>query len=262
MDAALLLEYGWVLIILVGLEGILAADNAVVMAVMVKHLPPEQRKKALFYGLFGAFVFRFAALFLIAFLIDVWQVQALGAAYLLYISISHIVKQFRTSRNKLAEAEKAKESVKGSGFWMTVLKVEMADIAFAIDSMLAAVALALTLPEVGAFDIAGIDGGQFIVIFIGGLIGLIIMRFAAHWFVRLLGKYPLLETTAFLIVGWVGVKLVVLTLGHPNLQIIDTHFPHSTPWKLVFWSVLLIIAIGGYLLAKKQGNKENTDTSI
>lgn len=50
MDAALLLEYGWVLLVLIGLEGILAADNALVMAVMVKHLPEEQRKKALFYG--------------------------------------------------------------------------------------------------------------------------------------------------------------------------------------------------------------------
>ncbi len=53
MDAALLLEYGWVLLVLIGLEGILAADNALVMAVMVKHLPEEKRKKALFYGLAG-----------------------------------------------------------------------------------------------------------------------------------------------------------------------------------------------------------------
>ncbi|TDL35241.1 hypothetical protein E2R51_05840 [Jeotgalibacillus sp. S-D1] len=258
MDAALLLEYGWVLLILVGLEGILAADNAVVMAVMVKHLPPEQRKKALFYGLFGAFIFRFASLFLIAVLIDVWQVQALGALYLLYISISHIIKQARTSKDELTDAEKAEKETKGSGFWMTVLKVEIADIAFAIDSMLAAVALAITLPAVGAFEIGGIDGAQFIVIFLGGLVGLIIMRFAAHWFVRLLGKYPLLETTAFLIVGWVGVKLAVLTLGHPNLHIIDTHFPHSTTWKLIFWSVLVIIAVGGYILARKRGGGEES----
>lgn len=70
MEASMLLEYGWVLLILVGLEGILAADNAVVMAVMVKHLPKEQQRKALFYGLMGAFVFRFASLFLISFLVD------------------------------------------------------------------------------------------------------------------------------------------------------------------------------------------------
>ncbi len=255
MDAASLLEYGWVLLILIGLEGILAADNAVVMAVMVKHLPPEQRKKALFYGLFGAFIFRFASLFLIAVLIDVWQVQAIGALYLLYISISHVTKQILSKKDESVEAEEAEGKAKGSGFWMTVLKVELADIAFAVDSMLAAVALALTLPAVGAFEIGGIDGGQFIVIFLGGLIGLIIMRFAAHWFVKLLGKYPLLETTAFLIVGWVGVKLAVFTLGHPNVQIIDTHFPHSTEWKIIFWSVLVLIAAGGFILAKKRGQE-------
>ena len=51
MDPSLILPYLWVLVVLVFLEGLLAADNAIVMAVMVKHLPPEQRKKALFYGL-------------------------------------------------------------------------------------------------------------------------------------------------------------------------------------------------------------------
>lgn len=48
MGADLLLEYLWVLVVLVGLEGLLAADNALVLAIMVKHLPEKQRKKALF----------------------------------------------------------------------------------------------------------------------------------------------------------------------------------------------------------------------
>ena len=93
METSLILEYGWVLLVLVGLEGILAADNAVVMAVMVKHLPSEQQKKALFYGLLGAFVFRFASLFMISFLADVWQVQAIGALYLLYICVQGTSKR-------------------------------------------------------------------------------------------------------------------------------------------------------------------------
>lgn len=102
----------------------------------------------------GAFVFRFGALFLISFLANVWQVQALGAAYLLYIAISHIWKHAK------GKDEKEKKEKAGSGFWMTVLKVEIADIAFAIDSMLAAVALAITLPETGWGHIGGIDTGN------------------------------------------------------------------------------------------------------
>lgn len=242
---AIFLEYAWVLLVLIILEGLLAADNAVVMAVMVKHLPREQQKKALFYGLLGAFIFRFAALFLITFLVNIWQVQALGAAYLLFISIKHIWDQ-RKHKEELADTHKVE--TKGSGFWMTVLKVELADIAFAIDSMLAAVAIAVTLPELGDFDIGGINGGQFAVMFFGGVVGLIIMRFAAHKFVQLLAKYPSLETAAFLIVGWVGVKLLVLTLSHPGVGILDEHFPHSTIWKAIFWVVLVIIAAGGYFI--------------
>ena len=68
MDASILLEYGWVLLVLIALEGILAADNAVVMAVMVKHLPKDEQRKALFYGLLGAFVFRFFSLLIISYL--------------------------------------------------------------------------------------------------------------------------------------------------------------------------------------------------
>lgn len=255
MDTAIILEYGWVLLVLVGLEGLLAADNAVVMAVMVKHLPKAQQKKALFYGLLGALVFRFLALFMITFLVNIWQVQALGAAYLLFISIKHIYDS-RKPQETHNDMEDGKEPKKGSSFWMTVLKVELADIAFAIDSMLAAVAIAVTLPYWGTYEIGGINGGQFAVMFIGGVIGLVIMRFAAHKFVQLLEKMPTLETAAFLIVGWVGVKLAVMTLAHPNVAILDEHFPHSTPWKLTFWVVLLGIAVGGYLLGVVQQKKE------
>lgn len=244
MDITILLEYGWVLLVLIGLEGILAADNAVVMAVMVKHLPPADQKKALFYGLFGAFIFRFATLFMISLLADVWQVQALGAMYLLFISVNHLIRR-DTRKEKPASAGK-------SSFWMTVLKVELADIAFAIDSMLAAVALAVTLTPTGWFTLGGIDGGQFTVMFLGGVIGLVIMRFAASWFVKLLKERPTLETAAFLIVGWVGVKLAVFTLAHPEIGVLDQHFPESFAWKFIFWLVLISIAVAGYFLSSKK----------
>ncbi|MDI6927011.1 hypothetical protein QMN62_27180, partial [Escherichia coli] len=79
------------------------------------------------------------------------------------------------------------EEIKASNksFWGTVLKIEFADIAFAIDSMLAALAIAVTLPKVG-IHFGGMDLGQFVVMFLGGMIGVILMRYAATWFVELL----------------------------------------------------------------------------
>ncbi|WP_181347701.1 TerC family protein [Thalassobacillus sp. CUG 92003] len=261
MDAQLLIEYGWVLIVLVGLEGILAADNALVLAIMVKHLPEEKRKKALFYGLFGAFLLRFGSLFVISFLVDVWQVQALGAAYLLFISGKNLYDRWKTSRQTDEEKEKAEAAQVGNGFWATVFKVELADLAFAVDSILAAVALAVTLPETDLPAVGSLDGGQFAVILTGGMIGIIIMRFAANVFVDLLHSRPGLEVAAFVIVGWVGVKLVVTTLAHPNIQVLDEHFAHSTLWKVIFYSVLVLIAVLGWVLSNKKETETDQGTS-
>jgi YkoY family integral membrane protein len=259
LDLGLLLEYGWVLLVLVGLEGLLAADNALVLAIMVKHLPDKERKKALFYGLAGAFVFRFGSLFVISYLVDIWQVQAIGALYLLFIAANHILRKVVFKKTKTEEAlhGSSDQPKKKAGFWLTVFKVEVADIAFAVDSILAAVALAVALPKSGLPKIGGLDGGQFLVVFAGGLIGLIIMRFAASFFVKLLHSRPGLEIAAFFIVGWVGVKLAVITLAHPSLGVISESFAHSAPWKVTFYVVLVLIAVLGWFLSSK--NEEHSE---
>lgn len=258
MEFSVLMEYGWVLLILIGIEGLLAADNALVMAIMVKHLPEKERKRALFYGLAGAFVFRFASLFAISFLVNVWQVQAIGALYLLFIALNHIFRKLVMKKaNERVEAQHPEltPEKKGSGFWTTVFKVELADIAFAVDSILAAVALAVALPKTNLPNVGGMDGGHFWVIFTGGFIGLIIMRFAASFFVNLLQRKPGLEIAAFFIVGWVGVKLSVYTLSHPALAILPQGFASSTAWKITFYSVLVLIAIGGWFLSKDKSEE-------
>jgi YkoY family integral membrane protein len=251
LEISILLEYAWVLLLLIAIEGLLAADNALVLAIMVKHLPEEQRKRALFYGLAGAFVFRFGSLFAISFLVNVWQVQALGALYLLFIAFNHIFRKLVVKKHKDKGEDGSKEKKK-SGFWGTVFKVELADIAFAVDSILAAVALAVTLPNTSLPNIGGLDGGKFLVIFAGGLIGLVIMRFAANYFVTLLQKRPGLEIAAFMIVGWVGVKLSVYTLSHPEVGVLAEGFAKSPAWKITFYVVLLLIAVGGWFLSKEK----------
>lgn len=117
---------------LVLLEGLLSADNALVLAVMVKHLPKEQQRKALFYGILGAYLFRFLAIGLGTFLIGFWEVKALGALYLFYIAYKGLFK---------GGGEEGETKNKGTSFWRTVLLVELMDIAFSIDSVVAAFGL-------------------------------------------------------------------------------------------------------------------------
>ncbi len=248
------LEYAWALLILIGLEGLLSADNALVLAVIAKHLPDEQKKRAINYGIMMAFVFRFAALFAISFIANVWQVQAIGAAYLLYLGLKHIIQARFGKKNEDVHKDTKQESA-GKSFWPTVGKIALADLAFAIDSILAAVALALGLPDSPLGDFGGMDAGQFIVVLLGGIAGLILIKFAATWFVKLLAQRPALETTAYAIVAWVGVKLAVITLAHEDIGVLDPHFPHSTVWTIVFYAVLVAIALIGWFAPSNKPSK-------
>jgi YkoY family integral membrane protein len=239
MDLSLFLEYGWVLVILILLEGLLSADNALVLAIMSKHLPEEQQKKAINIGLLMAFIFRIGAIFIISFLYNVWQVQAIGAAYLIFIALRHLFKRNGEEKEK-----------KGKSYRMTVAQIALADIAFAVDSILAAVALVVDLPDTAMGNIGGMDGAKFIVIVIGAVAGLIVIRFAAGFFVKLLTKRPSLEKAAMLLVGWVGVKLLMHTLAHPSVNVVSQAFVEGAVWKTIFWSVMLLIALGGWFLSK------------
>lgn len=252
MDFTIIAEYAWMFVILIFLEGILAADNACVLGVMVKHLPVQERKRALMYGLAGAFVFRAASLFAISMLIEWWQLQAMGAIYLIFLSLNHVYKSFTYNNGPNSKSVAAE----GLGFWSTVIKVEIADIAFAADSILAAVALAVSLPKTSLPSIGGLDGGHFMIVFTGGFVGLVFMRFAAQWFVNILLRKPGLETAAYLLVGWVGVKLAVYTLSHPGVAWLNAGFSDSVEWKLIFWIGFLLICIGGWFFSKPVNVKE------
>lgn len=251
---SLWLEYAWTLLILIGLEGLLSADNALVIAVIAKHLPEDQKKRAINYGIIIAFAFRFAALFAISFIANVWQVQAIGAAYLLYLGLKHVIQTRLGKENEKIHQDDEKAAA-GKGYWATVGKIALADLAFAIDSILAAVALALGLPDSPLNDFGGMDGGQFIVVVLGGVSGLVLIKYAATWFVKLLEKRPALETTAYAIVAWVGVKLAVITLAHEDIGILDHDFPHSTTWTLIFYGVLVGIAIIGWFASGSKSEK-------
>ena len=157
---------------LIVLEGLLSADNALVMAVMVRPLPKHQRKRALWYGILGAFVFRFIMLVFAIWIIKLWYLRAAGAAYLAYLTIQHF-----WPKHAVKEDERA---AKVAGFWTTVLMVNLMDCAFAIDSVLAAVGLSSNLW----------------IVFTGVVLGIVAVRLAAGEFLRLLERWPSLESVA------------------------------------------------------------------
>ena len=187
---------------LIVLEGLLSADNALVLAVLVRHLPKDQQRRALRYGIIGAFGFRLIAILLSAFLLKFWIFELVGGGYLIYLAARHFLSH--------SEGEGEGVHSKQRGFWATVVSVELADIAFSIDSILAAVALSRGLP-VHLQDIPDPVFGWELwiwVVFLGGVLGIVTMRFVAGYFILLLEKFPALASGAYLLVAWIGFKLI------------------------------------------------------
>src|SRR4051812_26943178 len=95
---------------LVVLEGLLSADNALVLAVMVRHLPKESQKRALRYGIIGAFAFRLIAVVFASALLHYWWIKVVGGLYLLYLALAHL---FASHEEGVSEHR----SKFGNGFW-------------------------------------------------------------------------------------------------------------------------------------------------
>src|SRR5688500_13271852 len=126
--------------LLVVLEGLLSADNALVLAILVLGLPRKQQRQALRYGIIGAFAFRILATLLAMYLLEVRWVKLVGAAYLLYLSWKHFFGPMEQGE-KRGTIKAARPMLGLTAFWATVVKVELTDIVFAVDSILVAVAM-------------------------------------------------------------------------------------------------------------------------
>ena len=186
---------------LVLLEGLLSADNALVLAVMVRHLPKDKQKKALRFGIWGAFIFRAISVIFAYQLIRFWQIKLLGGLYLVYLALKHFIVG-EAEAGDSSESGKSKRF--GDGFWATVINVELADIAFSIDSILAAVAMVEGLSP----KLQNNHNLALAIIYIGGVLGIIMMRLVAGFFLILLNKYQGLASGAYLLVAWIGLKLI------------------------------------------------------
>ena len=199
-----------VVLILVLIEGVLSVDNAAVLATMVMRLPEDQRGKALKYGIFGAYAFRGLCLALAAWLITIWWLEPLGGLYLLWLAGSHF-SQRKSVVDQGVEAVASDENflyrytigLFGS-FWATVVAVEVMDLAFSIDNVVAAIAYVKSYPM----------PSKLVLVCTGVFLGILAMRFAATGFVKLMQRYPFLETCAFIVIAVLGTKLVLSVPRH------------------------------------------------
>ena len=204
------------------LEIVLSIDNAAVLAAMVKELPKEQQKKALTYGIAGAYVFRGLALLFASVLIKLVWLKVAGGLYLMYLA-------YNALSTNVEQGGESKMTIKIpflSALWSTIVAIEMMDLVFSIDNVFAAVAFTPNLWL--------ICGGVFV--------GILAMRFATTKFVKVLEKNPILERVAYWVIGALGLKLVSSYWLHDlNTESIDAVF-----------SILTLLAFIIPLIIKKK----------
>ena len=169
------------------LEIVLSIDNAAVLSTLVGQLPKSQQKKALTWGIIGAYIFRGVALLFASVLIKLIWLKVIGGIYLIYLSIKSLRSQSITNEKKPLKIPLL------NTFWSTVVMVEFMDIIFSIDNIFSAVAFTSNLW----------------IICLGVFIGILAIRFATTKMIELVKQIPIIEKIAFVVIGILGLKLVL-----------------------------------------------------
>ena len=200
-DVALI---AWYILVLVVLEGLLSADNALVLAVMVRHLPKKEQRRVLIYGIWGAVLFRVLALCYRRCCCRSGTARSSGGGYLLYLALAHFRPAPRLIRKNHEQMPRRRTKARGSAAfggqsprsrWRTS---PFPSIRFSQPS---------AWPT--GFPARFGTGGKLFIVFTGGVLGIITMRFVVRYFLILLERFPGLEEGAYYLVAWIGLKLMI-----------------------------------------------------
>ena len=229
-------QWGEVLVLLpllVALEIVLSADNAIALAAIARGLEdPASQRQALNLGLALALVFRLALIVAAQWILNFWPLQLLAAGYLFWLCGSHLIKVLAPTPDEpispadlrpLAELELGPDGISNpgpgalleaaKGLSSVVLTLALTDLAFSLDSVAAAVAVT----------------DRLVLVMAGGVVGVVALRLTAELFIRWLEQYQHLETAGYLAVGFVGFRLLL------RLLVPDFDLPE--------WSLLLLVAV-------------------
>ncbi|MDC0835118.1 hypothetical protein AY599_11970 [Leptolyngbya valderiana BDU 20041] len=201
-----------ILVVLIALEAVLSADNAIALASIASGLEDlKLQRQALNVGLLVAYILRISLIFAATWVIQFWQFEVAGALYLLWLVFSYFSS---------GEAEDdGHQGPQFSSLWQAIPFIALTDLAFSLDSVTTAIAVS----------------DRLWLVIMGGTIGVITLRFMAGLFIRWLKEYAHLEDAGYLTVGLVGLRLLV--------RAIDTDIV-PPQWMLV--STIAIIFVWGF----------------
>jgi YkoY family integral membrane protein len=214
------LKTSLLLLILIGLEAVLSADNAIALAAIAQGLKePRLQQMALNIGLLAAYVLRITLILTATWVVKYWQFELLGAVYLLWLVFNYFTSD--------EDQQQHHHHLGFKSLWQTIPLIAVTDLAFSLDSVTTAIAVA----------------DQTWLIILGGTIGVITLRFLAGLFIKWLDEYTHLEDAGFITVGFVGLRLLL-----------KVAYPQFLPPE---WVMILII-LGMFIWGFSQKNETTT----
>ncbi len=236
-----------IVVTLLLLEAVLSFDNAAILAVMSRKLPPGAgRKRALNYGLLIAYVLRILAILAAVVLASTPWFLTVGGAYLVFLFMKHFLGMAggKPHAHATAPDQSATKGFLGlSPLQSVVLQIGLVDLAFALDQVVAAVAFTKNVEPVTF--LGGLVTYQQALILVAATAGLVSLRVLAPFISRLMDWLPILEHMAFVAVGFVGALLVLEhPLVVPPLHVItDPLEPVKIPVTLGLFAVPIFIKL-------------------
>ncbi|MDB9527696.1 DUF475 domain-containing protein [Oscillatoria sp. CS-180] len=172
--------------VLIALEAVLSADNAIALAAIAQGLQSEkQQQDALNVGLVAAFGLRVLLILTASWVLRFWQFEVAGAVYLLWLVYQHFTSN--------VDEDEHHHGPRFASLWQAIPTIALTDLAFSLDSVTTAIALSRDIW----------------VVLLGGTIGVITLRFMAQLFIRWLEEYEYLEDAGFITVALVGIRLLI-----------------------------------------------------
>ena len=212
--------------VLVTLELILSADNAIALAAIAREQrDPRLERRALNLGIVMAFGLRVGLILMAQYVLAFPPIQLIAGVYLIWLCLSHWTKS--VEQNSEGSVETPFQPIR---FGRTVLTLAITDLAFSIDSVAAAVAIS----------------DQLLLVLTGALVGVVALRFTSGLFIRWLQIYPRLETAGFLAVGFVGLKLLAM-MAMPTLH----------PSELVTLAAVVCLMVWGFSVREPSAAEES-----
>ncbi|USS87217.1 TerC family protein [Fructilactobacillus cliffordii] len=224
----------WLIIFsLVVLECVMSVDNAIVLATQTQVLPTKKlQEESLFYGLWGAYIFRFLVIGAGVYLIHFWEIKVVGAIYLIYLSVKYFFPR-RSKSGKKRTVRVLGDPHSRKFFWWVVIQIEFMDILFSIDSVLASLAVS----------------NNPVVVLIGGMVGILAMRGIAEFIMKIMKRIPELKTMAYVLVFMIGVKLFL------SIPAIDIEIPAT--WFGIFVIAAIVVTLIIHFIRQRRNSNGN-----